>query len=215
MLITEYMRAMGLLDSARILYAILRIYFTHFSSNWPNTCRSWHITISLTYLPAWVVVALTWKFRIFAETNIGLIIVVHLLLGLVLASWSFFVSVPFGKSPHLAAVASTFLGLVFAILALVLKSSQTGVLVVFSILFPPSFYIFAIKAICGYENHQFPTNILKGDPDRGILLLPLLIAAIVSQFPYDDFLSARFKKGCLDRYLPVALSRSSLGRTFV
>jgi len=32
MLITEYMRAMGLLDSARILYAILPICFSHFSS---------------------------------------------------------------------------------------------------------------------------------------------------------------------------------------
>ena len=137
--------------------------------------------------------ALTWKFRIFAETNTGLILIVHLLLGLVLASWSFFVAVPFGKSPHLAAVASTFLGLVFAVLALVIKSSRSGILFIFSILFPPSFYIFALKAICGYENHQFPTNILKGDPDRGIVLLPLLIAAIVSQFPYD-FLSAKFKR---------------------
>ena len=138
--------------------------------------------------------ALTWKFRIFAETNTGLILIVHLLLGLVLASWSFFVAVPFGKSPHLAAVASTFLGLVFAVLALVIKSSRSGILFIFSILFPPSFYIFALKAICGYENHQFPTDILKGDPDRGIVLLPLLIAAIVSQFPYDDFLSAKFKR---------------------
>jgi len=140
-------------------------------------------------------VALTWKFRIFTATNTGIIFVVHLLLGLVLASWSFFVSVPFGKSPHLAAVVSTFLGLVFAILALVLKSSRSGTLFVFSLLFPPSFYIFALKAICGYENHQFPTNVLKGDPDKGIVLLPLIIAAIVSQFPYDDFfLSTRFQK---------------------
>ena len=36
MLITEYMRAMGLLDSARILYAILPIYFSHFSSTSPK-----------------------------------------------------------------------------------------------------------------------------------------------------------------------------------
>lgn len=125
--------------------------------------------------------ALTWKFRIFTETNTGLILIVHLLLGLVLASWSFFVSTPFGKSPHLAAVISTFLGLVFAILALVTKSTHSGVLFIFSVIFPPSFYIFALKAICGYENHQFPTNALKGDPDRGIVLLPLMIAAIVSQ----------------------------------
>ena len=64
--------------------------------------------------------------------------------ALVPASWSFFVSVPFGKSPHLAAVASTFLVLVFAILVLIIKSSQSGVLFIFSVLFPPSSYIFAL-----------------------------------------------------------------------
>jgi ATP-binding cassette, subfamily A (ABC1), member 3 len=159
-------------------------------------------------------VALTWKFRIFAETNTGLILVVHLLLGLVLASWSFFVTVPFGKSPHLAAVASTFLGLVFAVLALVIQSSQTGVLFIFSILFPPSFYVFALKAICSYESHQFPTDVLKADPDMGIVVLPLLIAAIVSQ----NFLMTTYQPGlkcCLDRRLPVALPRSSLGESLV
>lgn len=133
--------------------------------------------------------ALTWKFHIFTETNTGLILLVHILLGLVLASWSFFLSAPFGKSPHLAAVVSTFLGLVFAILALVVKSSQTGILFILSLLFPPSFYIFALKAICGYENHQRPTNAIKGDPDRGIVLLPLIIAALVGQSSCGDFLS--------------------------
>lgn len=170
---------MGLLDSARIVYTS---NFFHLVSNLTKTIshRSWHISISLTYLPAWIIVALTWKFRIFTESNTGLIIIVHLLLGWVLASWSFFVSAPFGKSPHLAAVVSTFLGIVFAILALVIKSNQSGTLFIFSLLFPPAFYIFALKAICGYENHQFPTNVLKGDPDRGIVVLPLIIAAIVS-----------------------------------
>ena len=135
----------------------------------------------MTYLPAWIIVGLTWRFRIFTETNVGLIIVLHILLGLVLASWSFFVAAPFGKSPQLAAVVTTFLAIVFAILGLVIKSSRSGPLFFFSVIFPPSFYIFALKAICGYESHELATNILKGDPDRRIILLPLLIAAIVSE----------------------------------
>ena len=105
----------------------------------------------------------------------------HVLLGLVLASWSFFVAAPFGKSPQLAAVLTTFLAIVFAIIGLVTKSSRGGTLFVFSLIFPPSFYIFALKAICGYENYELATNALKGDPDQGIVLLPLLIAAIVSE----------------------------------
>jgi len=142
--------------------------------------RSWHIGISLTYLPAWIIVALTWKFRVFTETNGGIIIILHLLLGLVLASWSFFIAAPFGKSPQLAAVVTTFLAIMFAILALVVRSTRSGPQFFYSILFPPMFYVFALKAITGYENHGLATDALKGDPDRGIVLLPLLIAALVS-----------------------------------
>jgi ATP-binding cassette, subfamily A (ABC1), member 3 len=91
-------------------------------------------------------VALIWHFRIFTATNFLLILAVHLLLGLVLASWSFFVSAPFGKSPQLAAVASTLLSIVFAILGLVFSRAGTGAAVIFSIIFPPGFYIFAIRA---------------------------------------------------------------------
>ena len=46
--------------------------------------------------------------------------------------------------------------------------------------FPPGFYIFAIRAIVGWENHLHPTNALQGDPDNNLRLLPLLIIALVN-----------------------------------
>ncbi|KAH9934058.1 P-loop containing nucleoside triphosphate hydrolase protein [Epithele typhae] len=161
-LLTAHLKVMGLLDSARII--------------------SWHISISLAYLPAWVIVSIIWHFRIFTATNIGIIIVVHLLLGFTLASWSFFVATPFGKSPQLAAVASTFLSIVFAILALVFSRASTGAAFVFTLIFPPGFYIFAIRAICGWEVHRLATDALQPDPDSGLRLLPLIIAAIIDVF---------------------------------
>ena len=158
-LLTSHLKAMGLLDSARIL--------------------SWHLSISLAYTPAWVIVSLVWHFRIFTGTNAGLVFIVHYLLGLLLASWSFFIAVPFGKSPQLAAVASTILAIVFAILALVFGRASTGAAFIFSIIFPPGYYIFAIRAICGFENEQIPTSVINPDPDNGLRLLPMIIAAIV------------------------------------
>ena len=62
------------------------------------------------------------------------------------------------------------------------KSVGNGAAFIFTIIFPPGFYIFATRAICGYENHQLATNVLKGDPDKHLVLLPLIIAAIVSLF---------------------------------
>jgi ATP-binding cassette subfamily A (ABC1) protein 3 len=101
------------------------------------------------------------------------------LLGLSLASWSFFISAPFGKSPQLAAVASTFLGIVMAILALVYNRAGTLGAFIYSIAFPSGFYIFAIRAICGFENNQIVTNVFNPDPDDHLKLFPLIIAAIV------------------------------------
>jgi hypothetical protein len=138
----------------------------------------------LTYLPAWIIVGLIWRYRIFAEANAGLVVIIHILLGLTLASWSFFVAAPFGKSPQLAAVVTTFLSIVLAVIALVFKSARNGAAFIFTILFPPGFYIFVTRAISGYENNRLPTNILKGDPDFGISVLPQLIAAIVSSLSH-------------------------------
>lgn len=159
-LLTSHLKVMGLLDSARIL--------------------SWHASISLAYLPAWIIVSLLWHARIFSASSAGLIFVVHLILGLSLASWSFFVAMPFEKSPQLAAVASTFLAIVFAIIALVMGAVGSGTAFIFSVVFPPGYYIFAIRTIAGFENHQVPTNVLGADPDSGMRLLPILIAGIVS-----------------------------------
>lgn len=159
---TAHLKAMGLLDSARII--------------------SWHFSVSLAYLPAWIVVSIIWHYRVFSGTNVGLILVVHLLLGLSLASWSFFTAAPFGRSPQLAAVFSTFLAIILAIVALVLNSLSTGGAVIFTIIFPPGFYIFVIRAICGFESNMIPTPLLRGDPDNNLMILPLLIAALINIF---------------------------------
>ncbi|KAF8435684.1 hypothetical protein L210DRAFT_3452656 [Boletus edulis BED1] len=180
-LLTSHMKAMGLLDSARI--------------------TSWYISMSLAYLPAWVVVALIWHYKIFAETNGGLVLVVHLLLGFSLASWSFFVAAPFGKSPQLAAVVSTFLSILFAILALVFSRASTVAATIFTLIFPPGFYIFAIRAMCGYENHLMPTDILKPDPDNHLTLLPIIIACIIDLFLWP-FLGALLERRLYDAREP-------------
>ncbi|KAF7436184.1 hypothetical protein PC9H_003010 [Pleurotus ostreatus] len=166
-MLTAHLKAMGLMDSARIL--------------------SWHVSISLAYLPAWIIVGLIWHYRIFTASNAGLILVVHLLLGVSLASWSFFVAAPFGKSPQLAAVVTTFLSILLAILALVFGRASSGAAFVFSVVFPPGYYIFAIRAICGFENHLRPANLLEPDPDNQLRLLPLIIAAIIDVFIWPYF----------------------------
>jgi hypothetical protein len=135
--------------------------------------------MTLPYLPAWIIAAIVWQFRVFVYTPVLLVLLTHLLLGLSLASWSFFVATPFKNSPQLAAITSTILAVGFAILALIFSKATTLEAVIFSVLFPPGFYIFAIRAVCGFEINLMVTDALIRDPDNGLLLFPLLIAAAV------------------------------------
>jgi ATP-binding cassette, subfamily A (ABC1), member 3 len=78
---------------------------------------------------------------------------------------------------------STFLSIVLVILGLVLDNVKTGTAAIFSLIFPPSFYVFALRAIAGYEVRRMPTNVLKGDPDNDLVLLAIIIVAVVRFFP--------------------------------
>ncbi|KAJ7083365.1 hypothetical protein B0H15DRAFT_785012 [Mycena belliarum] len=213
--VTAHMKAMGLLDSARV--------------------ASWHLSHSLVYLPAWIIVALVWRAEIWERTHPVLILAVHILFGLSLASWSFFVAAPFGKSPQLAAVCTTFLTFGLAIVAMIMKKINSGGAFVFTIIFPPGFYIFANRAISGYETHNLATNAIKGDPDDNIQLIYILIAGVIDVFlwPYLAILlerrlyDAREPSGIWSwkfwsrrtretLYIPpgVAVSIQGLGKTF-
>jgi ATP-binding cassette subfamily A (ABC1) protein 3 len=121
-----------------------------------------------------------WHARIFSGTSPLLILATHVLLGLVLSAHGLLLAAPFARSPQLAAVVSTGGAIGSAILALVFSSRfGTGAAVGFSLVFPGGFYVFAIRCICGWENHQIRTDALKPDPDSGLVLLPILLAGLV------------------------------------
>lgn len=148
--------------------------------------------------------ALIWKARIFTATNAGIMIGLHLLTGygyhfpirlsnladglflrLSLASWSLFVSVPYGKSPQLAAISTTFLSLLLAILALVLSPrASIGLQMIFTLLFPSSFFVFVVSAIAGFEATETPTSFIRPDPQRGGRIGALFLIAVINIFLY-------------------------------
>ncbi len=104
----------------------------------------------------------------------------------------------------MAAVASTILAIVFAILAQAWGSPSNGAAFIYSVIFPPGFYIFTIRAIAGFEVHQIPTTVLKPDPDNSLRILPLIIAAVVRIKAYLGCATAT-KSRITDRYFPLAM----------
>jgi ATP-binding cassette subfamily A (ABC1) protein 3 len=75
-----------------------------YQSGKPFLYSSWHLSISSAYFIAWVIVAIIFQRFIYNATNAGLFIVLYIVTGLSLASWTFIVAVPFASAPTLAAI---------------------------------------------------------------------------------------------------------------
>lgn len=147
------------------------------------------------YLSGWVIIAITWHYKIFTGTNVLLILVVHVLLGFALASHSLLVAVPFGKSPQLAAVVSTIVAIASAVIPFA-SDIGTGPAVVYSLFLPGGSYVYAIRCIAAWELQKIPTNAVKMAPkpypqstSPQLTLLPLIIVALV-RTTFESGLSA-------------------------
>ncbi|CDO77263.1 hypothetical protein BN946_scf184753.g13 [Trametes cinnabarina] len=161
--IAAQMKAMGLLDSARVI--------------------SWHLSLSLVYLPGWIVVAVLWKVKVFTETSVGILIVVHLLLGLSLASWSMFVMASFGKSPQLAAIVTMILSFLWVVIGFSIANVTMSTAVIVSLLFLPFFYPMVIRCICEWETFVRPaSSVTEASPVSHLIILHLFIIAVINIF---------------------------------
>ncbi|KAK4686551.1 hypothetical protein P7C73_g3574, partial [Tremellales sp. Uapishka_1] len=158
-LLTSHLDAMGCGKAARII--------------------SWHLSISSAYVLAWTATALIWKYFIFEKTSAGLVFILYLVTGLSLASWTYVPSVIFSSTPTLAAVASTFAAVIFAIIALIVGHSTT-VSCVLTLIFPPMFFVFFTRALCSWELNSVAPSLLRRSPLGDAPILALLVIAIAN-----------------------------------
>ncbi|KAG8890900.1 hypothetical protein FRB98_002920 [Tulasnella sp. 332] len=112
--LTAHLQAMGCSRSARFV--------------------SWHVSLSLTYLPVWIVAAVLWKIRIFTHTGIGVVIGMNLITG----------------SPQLAAILATTSATIINIIAREFIKTN-GAACLFTLIFPPTFLILAMRALSEKE----------------------------------------------------------------
>ena len=74
---------------------------------------------------------------------------------------------------------ATFLAIILAICALIIRSG-TGTQLILTLVFPPMFYTFFTKAVCAWERDLMAPDILRQSPRQDAPILGLLIIAIVS-----------------------------------
>lgn len=183
--LTSHMQAMGALDSARLLFVLCSLPSLRLLT---GGNRSWYFSVSMLYIPTWIVLAVVWGSRLFTNTNIGYLILLHLVAGFGCTGWAFFASVPFSKSPQLAAVVTTGAAIVLAIIPLSISAeTNSAVGPVLSFFFPSMFYVFVLKAFSGFETNLQHTVLSQKDPIFFYKATPMIIAAVVSLVEIECF----------------------------
>jgi hypothetical protein len=111
----------------------------------PQVARllSYHFAFSLIFLPGWIVLAIILQRGVFTNTSLGVLLILNLLTGFSLASFSLF-GAAFFKKAQLSGGSITIIALLLAVLAQVYTSVSTGAVVIFSLLFPPMNYTYFI-----------------------------------------------------------------------
>lgn len=145
---------------------------------------SYHLAFDIIYLPGWFVMGAVVGKGLWATTNIGIVIIHHLLAGLALSSWSIFGSVAFKRS-QLSGITVSIISLVLGIVAQVLVSGRSGsvAVAILSFLFPPCNYVFFLIILARYEQQKLPTDLLHGAPNNwrlpGIALWAFFLISII------------------------------------
>ncbi|ORY11414.1 hypothetical protein BCR34DRAFT_601365 [Clohesyomyces aquaticus] len=123
-----------------------------------------HLAFDIIYFPGWILMGVIIARLNFPASNMGILIIFHILAGLALSSFSIFGASFFHKA-QLSGITITIGAIVLAIIAQVAGPFNTAAVAVLSLLFPPINYVFFIIYVARWERIGAATNLVKGAPD--------------------------------------------------
>lgn len=144
-----------------------------------------HWSFSILYAPAWIIGSLVIHFGVYRNTNVVVVLVLHILAGLAIASMSVMVACFFNKA-QLSGITATLGMLLLGILAQALTKPGTGTVAFLSVLFTPCTYVYAIINMSWSERYNHPASLTSSAPQASFQLPGIFfwIMLIVHIFAY-------------------------------
>lgn len=123
-----------------------------------------HLAFDIIYLPGWVIMGIIIRQLAFKTTNVGIMIIYHILVGAALTSFSIF-GASFFRKAQLSGITMVIIPILLAIIAQVAGPFNTGAVAVLSLLFPSMNYVWFIVYVARFERVLQPTNLVEAAPD--------------------------------------------------
>lgn len=123
-----------------------------------------HIAFDIIYLPGWIIMGIIVRQLAFVHTNVGILIIYHILVGAALTSFSIF-GASFFRKAQLSGITMVIIPIILAIIAQVAGPYSTGAVAVLSLLFPSMNYVWFITCVARWERTLQPANLVEAPPD--------------------------------------------------
>ncbi|KAF3911216.1 hypothetical protein ABW20_dc0102971 [Dactylellina cionopaga] len=125
---------------------------------------SHHLAFSLIYLPGWIMISLAFAFAVFQQTNVGIVLIFHILTGLAFSSLSL-LGGSFFRKAQLSGITLVIGSLLLAIVAQVIsKNMSTGAAAILGLLFTPMTYVYCMILMAHWERENLGTNLIQRAP---------------------------------------------------
>ncbi|KAJ4299000.1 hypothetical protein N0V90_004244 [Kalmusia sp. IMI 367209] len=131
-----------------------------------------HLAFTLLYCPGWIVTGAILGAMCFPSTNMMIPIMTQFLAGLSTVSFTSLLAVFFRKA-QLSGILSIMIALAPAIIAQIVKPG-TVMVILLSLLFPPSNYISLIVAMTRWQSQDRPTNLVRTPPNAPFSVSPII-----------------------------------------
>ncbi|CAM1501884.1 Fc.00g038680.m01.CDS01 [Cosmosporella sp. VM-42] len=143
---------------------------------------SHHLSFSAIYAPAWILGSLIVRAGVFAKTNVGIVLIFHILGGLALTSMALLFA-SFFKKAQLSGITAVLAILLLGVLAQTITNPDTGTVAILSLLFSPCAFVYFTTHMSRFEKLDRPANLVETAPNSpwnipGIVLWIFLIIQI-------------------------------------
>lgn len=152
----------------------------------PQVARltSYWLAFAVLYFPGWFLMGLIIKALVFTSSNVGILIIYHILIGFALCSQALFIGAFFRKA-QLSGITAILANLILAIIAQVFNQESNSAVAALSLFFPSMNYVYFIMFMARWERNNWPANLSESAPNSpwtlsgGVFFILLIIQIVL------------------------------------